>query len=656
MYINYIVSMPTNWGRKMRCALYRSGINKKILSSLFFICFLTLSISQITAVSEPVKDPLCYGFIAPLFTDENEVIENEINSKIRNMVNDLLREQIPVYWTATNITTKVREIDSIVIAENNMFYGKGSFIIPFTGNDTQDVKIIAVIYDYNQSSEIEDNTIKIPVYELMEPLVIKSYHLSEVRIAQVLTPFVSGIKDYIVKAGKCGFLTFEFIEQQDIRKKLDNNAYNVLFWGGAAEGKLFSKFLKTFTWDLRYKISSTIREFVANGGGYVGSCYGAAMASVGILPFPMYLIRRAYNPNLPSLVFLAISDTLAFNMFKTLGVVEVNLTGIDHPITYGLDTVIRNLHVMGLRFVHIGKNSEVIARFQNSTTFIDGKPCFFVEDTPIWVSSTFGKGKVILFSSHPEMMDEDDRTDYLDVMGEGVGSGKTTISNALFYTTSKGLSDVEISSSRNLSFISDVFDKTSDLTKDLQGKVNLFDDVKSDINETLCSISDLTNKTNHLLDLIYQIAEKFKVNLSQEYFYLNICIASYIKYDLGLYTGYFNNTIKTLSLLERLYPLLKNDTVFIDQIKNLKTDLSYKINETNEILKKSQKLGDECNNAFMSYKEKDGRSKFQESKLERAVRDFYHQTEKGCLYVPGSFLNSLKILRENWYDYEASIV
>jgi len=640
----------------MKYGVFTKELSKKILSLLFIICFLILPISQISAASNPGKDTLCYGFIAPMFSHEDEIIENQINNRIRHMVNDLLREQIPVYWTSTNITTTVGELVCDVVYDNGMFFGKGSYVIPFTGDDTQDKKLIAIVYDYTQSSEIEENNVIIPVYELMESLVTKVYTLSDVKIAQIWNSFFSsGLKDYVVKAGKCGFLNFEFIEQKDVRKKLDDADYNVLIWGGSGQGTLFSKFIKTFIWDLRYKISSTIRDFVANGGGYVGSCYGASMASAGILPFPLVLIRRAYNPNLSSFVLFAISDTLHFNMFKILGVVEVNLTGIDHPITYGLDPVILNLHIGGPRFVYIGRNTEVIGRFQNCTTFIDGTRCFFLEGKPIWVSSNFGKGKIILFSSHPEMMDADDHTDYLD-MDEGVSSGKTTISNSLFYTTSKGLSDAEISSSRNISFISEVFDKTSNLTKDLQETNSFFEDVKSEINQTLSTILDLTNKTNHMLDLIYQIAEKFNVNLSREYFYLNIHIASYTQYDLGLYNGYFNDAKETLSVLEYLYPLLKNDTGFMYEMENLKADLSCKINETKLILEKSQKLSDECNNAFTSYKEKDRRSKHYEKKLEQFVRDFYHQTEQGCIYVPQSFFNSLKFLRHYWYNYEASIV
>jgi len=635
--------------------LFEKVMKLKVFSVLIILSFLTMSISQCAAYNRSNGDTLCYGFISPLFTCENETIENQINCRIRNMVNDLLREQIPVYWTSTNITTVVREIDADIVVEKSMSYEKGSFIVPFTQNVTQDRKLLAIIYDYNQSSEIEDNPVKIPVYELMEPLKTKTYALSDVKITQIWTSFSTGLKDYVAKAGKCGFLNFEFIKDRDIRFKLNNTAFNVIIWAGGAPKNLISRFLKTAILDLMYKTSSIIRTFVADGGGYIGSCYGAYVASAGVLPFPMYLIRRAHNPNLRSIGVLAISDVLTRTILGTLGVIEVNITDTDHPLSYGLDPVVLNLHVGGPKFVYIGKNSEVIARFQNVTSFINGKRCFFVEDTPIWISSNFGKGKSILFSSHPETMDEDDHTDYLDIMGEGIGSGKTTISNALFYTTFHGPSDMDISLSINISFISEVFDKTSNLTKELQETDNFFEDIKSKINKTLCNVSDLTNTINQTLDLIYQIAEKFDVNLSQEYFYLNICIASDTKYDLGLYTDYFNDAKKTLSLLECLYPLLKNDSGFINQIENLKIDLSSNINKTKEILEKSQKLGDECNNALIVYKERDRRSKLQETKLEQKMRDFYHQTEKGCLYVPQSFFNSLKLLRENWYDYEADI-
>ena len=47
-----------------------------------------------------------------------------------------------------------------------MFFEKGSFIIPFTGEDVIDAKINSIIYDYNESSEIEEN--KMTIEELVK--------------------------------------------------------------------------------------------------------------------------------------------------------------------------------------------------------------------------------------------------------------------------------------------------------------------------------------------------------------------------------------------------------------------------------------------------------------------------------------------------------
>jgi len=445
----------------MKYVLFKNSINKKILSLLIVICFLTTIANQCIADPDPVKDPLCYGFIVSLVECENETLENQINCRMKHMINDLLREQISVYWMATDVNTTVREITDDE-NETEMFFEKGSFIISFTGNDTLDAKLIAIIYDYNQSSEIEENiTIKIPVYELTESLNMEVYPLSEVKIAYITIPSSTGLSYYVEKAGKCGLLNFDFLEDEELQNKLNNSVYNVVVLAAVPTANLLSYYLETVVRDLRYKTSKLIREFVSNGGGYIGSCFGSYRASSGVLPFPAYFIRKAHNSNLRSFGVFAISDTLTSMSFRTLGPVQIRIADNNHPLTYGLDPIVGGFNVNGPRFVHIGKNSQVVARFHNCTRYLDGTRCF-LSDSPIWVSSTFDLGKVILFSGHPEMIDKDDHTEALEI-GDDIGTGKKIISNALFYTTSKEVAELETVESRNLSFITDIQEKTMNL-------------------------------------------------------------------------------------------------------------------------------------------------------------------------------------------------
>ena len=84
-----------------------------------------------------------------------------------------------------------------------------------------------------------------------------------------------------------------------------------------------------------------------------------------------------------------------------------------------------NYRILANKFL----NSDIIALFNNTDPSIDG--------TPSWISSDFGNGKIVLFSTHPEIVDY--------TLGH---TGKTIISNALFYTTSKIKTELTIAYSK----------------------------------------------------------------------------------------------------------------------------------------------------------------------------------------------------------------
>jgi len=127
-------------------------MDKKIVSFIIFSCFLTLSISPLIASSEDKGDVLIYGFIVSLVACENAAIENQINCRIKHMINDFLREQIPVFWATTNITVLTNEM------EQNFY--KGTFIIPFTGNNTLDTKLTAIITIIIRAAKSKKITLK----------------------------------------------------------------------------------------------------------------------------------------------------------------------------------------------------------------------------------------------------------------------------------------------------------------------------------------------------------------------------------------------------------------------------------------------------------------------------------------------------------------
>ncbi|MCK4996527.1 MAG: hypothetical protein KAR55_06525, partial [Thermoplasmatales archaeon] len=167
-------------------------MNKKIICFLLVICFLIPPLINCTAISVLDEDLKCYGFIVTYVAEGSYPIIDRINCKIRHLINDLLREQIPIYWTAEDINVDIKKMNSSYIDQNKLFE-PGSFIIPFTGNSTDDKKIISIMYDYNQSSEIETiDEITIPIYIVLEQINTQAFPLNDVKVAQLYSRVTSG--------------------------------------------------------------------------------------------------------------------------------------------------------------------------------------------------------------------------------------------------------------------------------------------------------------------------------------------------------------------------------------------------------------------------------------------------------------------------------
>jgi len=54
----------------------------------------------------------------------------------------------------------------------------------------------------------------------------------------------------------------------------------------------------------------------------------------------------------------------------------------------------------GPKVLYVGENSEVIGIYENCSPIVSGSPG--------WISSNFGDGKVVVFTTHPEMVTYDE--------------------------------------------------------------------------------------------------------------------------------------------------------------------------------------------------------------------------------------------------------
>ena len=105
-----------------------------------------------------IENSESFGFIIPLPQGINDSNETLKDSEVRNLINDLLRENITIYWSKENFSALTKNLlnnnDPIV----SSFY-KGTFILPFSDDDYYDKLITSIIFDYNYSNEIKDKDI-----------------------------------------------------------------------------------------------------------------------------------------------------------------------------------------------------------------------------------------------------------------------------------------------------------------------------------------------------------------------------------------------------------------------------------------------------------------------------------------------------------------
>jgi hypothetical protein len=621
---------------------------KKLTSILIVLCFFTLYIQQCEANQKPVEcsTQLCYGFILPLKKFENLTIENEIFCKTKHLINDLLREKIPVYWTQNNFTAKISEIKDIKNIYD-CFIEKGSFIIPFSKDDFIDTKLTAIIFDYNQTSEIEyENKFRVEVYILRTPLNVVVCRLNDVKIVQYHNIVTGGEEHFLENARNCGFLNFDFITEKTINKKLDISRYNLFLCAGGVVG--YSSFHIPLTActneiyeDIVYKGSKAIRKFVSEGGGYIGACHGAERAISGfyIGNIPINFKNRVYNPELKTLGSLALTDAIIKTNSNWTGFFpEIKIMNQTHPVTYGLEKISVDRYAGGPHFKYIGENSEEIARLHNFNHFN-------MNNSACWVSSIFGNGKVVIYSTHPEALCW--REDLKKVTGHKV------ISNSYYYTTSEEKDDININSWVNFSFIKNIWNKTAILTGNM-GKSEVFSYIKNNINTTIFEIDNLTLIITELLKKICDVKEDTSNN------FLGYDSVNEVIFYINLFKSYLENGTKTFDIFEKIYQLLYNDSVLKNNLNDLLSNISVNLNRTRDVCSDIKNLCKEYENKLKLYNKTLKRilrigANFIKLMLKDNAFKIYRESVKGFHCAHKVYFDSLKFMRSSWYDYETYI-
>jgi hypothetical protein len=355
--------------------------------------------------------------------------------------------------------------------------------------------------------------------------------------------------------------------------------------------------------------------------------------------------RRVYNPELPSYGCYALADFYGEFPPSDLEVdVQVEIYNDTHPVSFRLPNIVWDKYFGGSCIIHQGQNVQIIARFINTNTCMD--------NSTSWLSANFGNGRVVAFSPHPEIQGyyKSNRSHL----------GKTVISNAFYYTTSKELTELEIYQFRLQSFISHVIQETIKIVIGSGETVDIFNENKNKINESIDELKYLTEDFKILLNLIEEIAIEKNVEIKKDNkAYLGWkSVKNPIVFYLDTFLNYFDNTLETLTTFEKIYPLIENDTQVVQKIDTLKTDLFNRINEIHGIFKKCRILCEKYENELIFYQNCNFPclAKFLEVHLMDKGHKLYWQIFSVFSYIPQVYFNSLKLLRNIWYNYEASII
>ncbi|MCK5301046.1 MAG: hypothetical protein KAJ21_04005 [Thermoplasmatales archaeon] len=636
---------------------------KKIIILTIIILFITLSVNpSLNAINENniISNKYdnkndCYGFIIPL--PESDIIAEkpEIQYSTMNLINDLLRLNISVYWLANSISLKIKDINS---EENpkDLIFNPGTFIIPFTGNNSIDIKIIAVIYDYNISHEIHKNDI-VPIksYMILQQLNLETpYKLFEPKIAYYYGDGVysRSLNWYVYTLYKSGFLTNDFLYDEEVIEELNYDDYNIFIWPG---GEILEDINSDIGLVTRILKQNTIRDFVADGGGYVGSCYGAFAASSGIRFLPLTLLNY-YFPIIPSVGYLSIQDcTTALAISCTF---NISVSDINNPVIYGSDEILYNSQLRGGPvFTWLGKNTQSLATIKevNSTIWTHWfRDLFsanstiskmiidlwvkFTSGKTIWTTSEYENGKIVTFGDHPEL---------------GHINLNRIVHNAVFYVSSIQQSELISDFSYPIQDLESIGNQSLNIYLD-DTISTLFSEINNDIEYNLNHFNSYNNRTDILFNIIFEMIDQNELNFS---FAIEIFVSGFWEFitTINRSRNYlddpinYEDTSNNLIKLDSIYNQIEtNNTSIKNFIIELKDDISNKLKEVTNI-------NDEINNDLYLLENKiehyDNTANQNESIIEICSNLWYYSKliDRLCSNL---YFESLKTLRESWYNYE----
>ncbi len=597
----------------------------------------------------PDKSEPCYGFVIPLPAGEFIADETLRNSRMRELVNDLLRDNVSVFWLDQNLSVLTQGLYDASLPCTRRFK-RGAVVVPFSGENLSDSMVISVVYDYNMTSEISDSSYQVPVFCLREPVCMKAMKLVEPRIAQYFGASTRyGLPVYLWVAEAGGFFSFEFLLDHETPSDLDIESYNVFMWPYRPHLSSNVETVRSLT---NTRICNAVRSFVSSGGGYIGSCYGAAAASAGFLrPVPIFSLRHFYLPRLyrrHPFVSFSLSDTVMSQSYLVLQNAYVSHSEVAesaHPLVAGINRTVTEFFT-GPWFVWLGDATQthaVFSEFEFNQSISPPLAAFRkIQGTPSWVSSQFGDGRVVLFSSHPEFVNNISfLLERYNWQGDPF-SGRRVVHNALWYVTGQQAADCKAVISQPIAFVSSVCMKTRNLDISYS-QDDIFEKIHRQIIEMNHNISQMYNQSRRLLQL-------YITRFDNTVFASKAGIHSYIGNLCKDYVRWNNKTQQTLQVLNSI---LQNTDGYENRMGELDTllhDLQTYIFDAGCVIQDVFERGNRLEKRF-------GSSQFLFSSLylfsqSRTLLRTFHIVLK---YLPQMYFSSEKFMRTIWHSYEASM-
>jgi hypothetical protein len=394
--------------------------------------------------------------------------------------------------------------------------------------------------------------------------------------------------------------------------------------------------------EFRYQVMPTIRKFVANGGGYIGSCYGSCKSSVLYFGEGSILKYRLWIPTLGIGGFILIppesdepeepKDSID-DFFCNQTIVNAS-----HPVTYGLGPIVKDYSsIHGLKVV--GPNAQTLA--------------LYPDNTPCWVSNIYKKGKVISFGSHPEII----------AFFEEEFNGRHVMSNTWFHLTNKGIFDIVCTKSVNLSIINSVFENTSNLVNSSIEPAQLFDSIRDNINQSLSKLNSLKSKIFDIKSILEQFDNNDSYIISitkltnKAVGNTNLSAYGAKNVSCALIQQYLKKITELLFSIERIYFLLEDELNITEATNLFIENITSKINYIKNLTLKAQEDAEKAEGSLIKYKNNNWFiPRIKQFYIKEMLMRVLEKTLDLSTKVFQAYNEALKFLRHNWYDYETNLV